>query len=379
MARPVKLLVVMPFANEFGGLEQLTVDLVRRGLDRGWHVTVVSPCDVPEASWFRRSLGHAPRWVPARPGPVRNTRGERWSERWFWRSRGRRLVRDADVVHLLGNPKHFVCEAVLAAARTSTPAIYTEIARVDAALAKGSLTGGFRAVCNELGALNVFSSSQALAVREHFGYRGRICVVDQWLEATLEEALLAIPRPRQATDGVVTLGALSRLSPEKGVAWLVEAYAVLRSTTSIPTRLVIGGAGPEEAALRSAVTAAGLDDCVDFTGFVSDRRAFLEAVDVFVLSSNGEGGPIGAVEAMAAGCAIVSTRVGAMEDRLQGTVDGRLVTVGDTAELVAALEVLVERVHAGALTDDVRGRFLERNAQAVLLPAMDEIWDSLLG
>ena len=103
-----------------------------------------------------------------------------------------------------------------------------------------------------------------------------------------------------------TFVALGRFVHDKGFDLLLRA---LRTTLDQagPARLILAGAGPEEAALRSLSRSLGLDEYVDFTGWVEDVMAFYARGDVFVLSSRHEPFGIVLLEAMAAGKAIVSS------------------------------------------------------------------------
>lgn len=106
--------------------------------------------------------------------------------------------------------------------------------------------------------------------------------------------------------GTRTVGALGRLTRQKGFDVLVEAVR-LRGFT-----LLLGGEGREEAALR--VQAAGLP--VELTGFQEDPRAFFARVDVFALPSRVEALPLVLVEAVSAGLPAVATDVGDVREAL---------------------------------------------------------------
>ena len=54
------------------------------------------------------------------------------------------------------------------------------------------------------------------------------------------------------------------------------------------------------------------------------RRNYAD-VDVLVVSSDNEGTPVSAIEAMASGCPVVATRVGGLPDLIDDHRTGRLV------------------------------------------------------
>lgn len=107
---------------------------------------------------------------------------------------------------------------------------------------------------------------------------------------------------------------LSRLDPTKGLDLLLAAFARLR--THLPdAALIIGGTGDEAFVRQLHRTAAGLgiETDVVWLGFLEgeQKKAALAGADVFVLPSYSESFGIAAVEAMAAGLAlVVSDRVG---------------------------------------------------------------------
>ena len=140
------------------------------------------------------------------------------------------------------------------------------------------------------------------------------------------------------------IGTGARLTPQKALHVLIEAVA--RVSEHVPdVVLIIAGEGPEEAALREAADRHGIGGSVRFVGYWRDVPRLLAALDVYALSSVWEGLPMAVLEALAAGCPVVSTDVGGVSTALQHEKTGLLVPVGD----VTALEAALER----ALTDQV--------------------------
>jgi glycosyltransferase involved in cell wall biosynthesis len=122
---------------------------------------------------------------------------------------------------------------------------------------------------------------------------------------------------------------------------------------------VIAGDGPQRADLERLAQSSP----VRILGYRRDVADLLAAADLFVLSSVGEGYPIAAVEAIAAGLPVVATRVGAVPEIVRDA--GVLVDPSDVDGFVRAV---------GALAADASRRAeLAARARAVVLPPPDEL------
>lgn len=136
------------------------------------------------------------------------------------------------------------------------------------------------------------------------------------------------------------LGAVGRLEPQKGITHLLTAMALLGQ--SVPdAQLWIIGDGPERAALSKQAADAGLDNRVHFLGRRNDVPAILRQLDLFVLPSLWEGLPNAALEAMAAGRAVVATRVHGTPEAVSENETGLLVPPADPVALADAIARLI--------------------------------------
>lgn len=106
-----------------------------------------------------------------------------------------------------------------------------------------------------------------------------------------------------------TLICVGRLEPQKGMADLLDAMAILR-TSHPQAMLLIAGRGSLEAELKAKIETLGLQDNVRMLGVRDDVPRLLAASDIFVNSSHWEGMPISVLEAMAARLPVVATSVG---------------------------------------------------------------------
>jgi glycosyltransferase involved in cell wall biosynthesis len=150
---------------------------------------------------------------------------------------------------------------------------------------------------------------------------------------------------------------------DKGIDVLVDAAALLAN--DLPDlRVVLAGSGQDETLLRARVLASGLQERVEFVGWVNgaDRDAELSKASLFVLPSRTEGFPLALLEAMWQGVPCIATEVGAVPEIL---ADGAGVTVPpeDPKALAAAMRSLLDgRVDAAAVGQAGARRVRERYA-----------------
>jgi glycosyltransferase involved in cell wall biosynthesis len=142
-------------------------------------------------------------------------------------------------------------------------------------------------------------------------------------------------RPVEVRDRrPVVLGAIGRLTPQKGFDLLIDAMGeLLRRGRDIC--LLIAGGGRDDAALRRR--AAGLP--VRFLGNVGDAVPVLRQIDVFCLPSRHEALSLALLEAVSHGLPCVTTAVGDTVDALEGVVE--IVPPGDPHALAETLDAVV--------------------------------------
>ncbi len=136
------------------------------------------------------------------------------------------------------------------------------------------------------------------------------------------------------------LGIVARLVPIKDHATFFAAAA--RVAQADPAlHLVVAGDGPLRGELEALAGSSGLAGRAHFLGWWEDLPALYADLDVLALSSRNEGTPVCLLEAMAAGVAVVATRVGGVPDMVRHGETGLLVPAGDPAALAAAVATLL--------------------------------------
>ena len=168
----------------------------------------------------------------------------------------------------------------------------------------------------------------------------------------------------------IVLG-VGKLKPQKGFDVLLRAFARVRAAR--PARLVILGEGPQRRALEQLARELGLSaGDLALPGFVANPYAWMARSAVFALSSRWEGLPNALIEALACGCAVVSTDCpsGPAEILDAGRL-GPLVPVDDPGALATAIERALAPSDPSARRARARDFAIERVAPrylAALLP-----------
>lgn len=126
---------------------------------------------------------------------------------------------------------------------------------------------------------------------------------------------------------------IGRLAPSKRNDLVLQALAKMPRDVCA----IFAGEGEERGAVERLACELGVSGRIRMAGYRTDVLAFLSAADAMVISSDHEGLPIVLLEAMAAQCPIVSTRVGDIGNVLLDGRDGWLVPPGDADALAAAL------------------------------------------
>lgn len=145
-------------------------------------------------------------------------------------------------------------------------------------------------------------------------------IVDQC--AYNEKDLLNIPVSNREVCNFLIL---SRLSAEKGIEEIIDFF--LRVSSENDT-LFIAGNGVLETYLKTKFKEA---INVKFIGFLSGTELsdLFGLIDCLIVSSFEESGPLVGIESMCAGKIVISTRVGAMEERMQESLNDYWFNYGD--------------------------------------------------
>jgi glycosyltransferase involved in cell wall biosynthesis len=183
--------------------------------------------------------------------------------------------------------------------------------------------------------------------------------------------------PVSLTSGGPVIGTVGRLTPIKGLPYLLDAGPeILRRCPG--ARFLVVGDGEMRPSLEAQARRLGLGDRVVFAGFREDIPAVIAGMDLFVLPSLNEGMGRVLVMAMALGKPIVASRVGGVPELLGDGKAGLLVPPRDPAALAQAiLALLHDRARATALADAGRLRVPRYGVEA-MLEALAKVYRELM-
>ncbi|MFT5291613.1 MAG: glycosyltransferase involved in cell wall biosynthesis [Planctomycetota bacterium] len=202
----------------------------------------------------------------------------------------------------------------------------------------------------------------------------RLTVIENAIDASHVSPATLAPRPE-----CLHLGAVGRLSPEKGFLDLLEAFRRLFEGGAC-LQLTIFGEGEQRHELEEFIHMHGLQGQVRLAGFEANKAAIFNELDIYVSSSYREGLPNALLEAMAYGLPIVSTSVGGVPDALTHGVDALLSQAGDVDALHDNLRILIrDRQLQIRFAQAARKRVLEQYSFSQRMDKMTALYDGLLG
>ena len=191
----------------------------------------------------------------------------------------------------------------------------------------------------------------------------RLCEADR-PGAVLPNAVTAVPSINDPAaleppdNGEITITAVSRLAPEKGLPYLLEAFRALREE-GLPVRLILAGDGPLRSTLQAQVAAWRLNGAVRFTGAFDHLAPIMRATHIVAHPTLNDGRSVTVLEAMAWGRPVVASRIGGVPELIEDQVSGLLVPPADPRALAEALRCLI--------LDPDRRRWMGQTARARFL------------
>jgi glycosyltransferase involved in cell wall biosynthesis len=152
-------------------------------------------------------------------------------------------------------------------------------------------------------------------------------------------------KPLPPHDGALSFLMLSRLERRRGVLDYKAAAEKLKAHWPAVTFQFAGRESEEPDAVSPTTLTEG--GAIEYLGALEDVRPALAACHVFVYPSQGEGMPRAALEALATGRPVVTTRTPGCAETIDEKVSGCCVPPADAGALAVALESYIK--HPGEL------------------------------
>jgi glycosyltransferase involved in cell wall biosynthesis len=152
---------------------------------------------------------------------------------------------------------------------------------------------------------------------------------------------LATTKPSPPPSTPVRLLFAGRLSIQKNPLFLLESLSLV---PQMPWTLDVFGDGPLMGAAQNLALELGLNSKVFFHGWVTPEQvqAAMATSDILVLPSLSEGLPAVGMQALAAGLAILGSRVGGISDVVLNGQNGFLVPVNDKSAFADRLHFMLD-------------------------------------
>lgn len=124
---------------------------------------------------------------------------------------------------------------------------------------------------------------------------------------------------------------IGRLEKQKGIDFLLDVFSA--AYNKLPClKLTIIGQGSAENSLKRRIIHLGLEEKIEFKGYIPNAKSQLKEYDLLFLPSVNEGFGRVLLEAMAAGTLVVATKVGGVSEIIQDQYTGFLVDYGNVAQ-----------------------------------------------
>jgi N-acetyl-alpha-D-glucosaminyl L-malate synthase BshA len=188
----------------------------------------------------------------------------------------------------------------------------------------------------------------------------------------------ALPASRHCSGEFPQLIHVSNYRPVKRGPDAIEIfYRVLQQHDA---RLLMVGDGPDLSTAVQRARALGIFDRVSFLGNREDVACLLAASDIALVPSENESFGLAALEAMACGCAVVTSDIGGLPEVVREGVDGYMCPVGDVEMMARRVNELL--AHPERLTEckrNARERAVEEFDISKVLPEYVAVYEQVLG
>lgn len=152
----------------------------------------------------------------------------------------------------------------------------------------------------------------------------------------------SLPGDVNVPSEAIVLGLIGNINPIKGYDIFLSAFEQIVTEYPHVVATIVGRKLATQKEyyqdLRTQVEESGLNDRVHFLGWQENIAEYLSAIDLFVMPSLSETGPMTLMEAMAMEKPIVTTNVGVVPEQLTDGEHMWIVDSGNSNQLATAIE-----------------------------------------
>jgi glycosyltransferase involved in cell wall biosynthesis len=148
-----------------------------------------------------------------------------------------------------------------------------------------------------------------------------------------------------------------------------------RLAKDMPVFVLLGG--PARGYVRSGLERLGIRYAYHYAPDRDELAKLYHPLDLYLVTSREEGGPMALMESMSSHVPVVSTRVGMAPDLIEDGVNGALVEVGDVEAIVARAKALLSPPDRTAMVNSARRSVLRTDWSIVARRHVQEVWRPL--
>ena len=139
----------------------------------------------------------------------------------------------------------------------------------------------------------------------------------------------------------IIIGSMGRFVAQKGFVYLIESIGLLKQAGH-DVRLLLGGDGADKALLIEKTKALKLENEVIFSGWVEDKDAFFQQIDIFCSPTIIEPFGMLVLEAIEHSKPVIATKSGGPEETIRNGQDGLLAEIESASDLANKLQLAIK-------------------------------------
>ena len=208
----------------------------------------------------------------------------------------------------------------------------------------------------------IIAVSADLAEKLKSTYRPeKITVIENGIDVGEVHKAANTPVTLPGPDNNIKIAIICRLVPVKRVDIFLNIIQLLEQQQPGKYSGYIFGDGPLEADLKQQSLSHNINHCTHFMGFKTNILAYLNQMNCLLITSDHEGLPMNALEALSLGKYIITHAVGGLPTVLHQGKYGALVNTQDPAHYVDAIIEKTSRINNDAYDDEAIAPYTSEN------------------